>query len=70
MKTLIIFLLVVVLGLVALGGGSESFINNVGDGGEKVAQSKVVESIIERGSDAVYDITEGDSMILQVLGNY
>ena len=70
MKTLIIFLLVIVLGLAALGGGSESFINNIEDGSEKVAQSEIVELIIERGSDAVYDITQEVSVLLQILGNY
>ena len=70
MKILIIFLLVIVLGLAILGAGPDSFINNVSDGGEKVAQSKVVEAIIDRGSDAISDITQDDSIILQVLGYY
>lgn len=53
MKTIIIVVLVIVVGLAILGGGLGSFMSNVGEGTQKIKQSEQVQEIKEQISSKI-----------------
>jgi len=61
MKTLLIIAFVVVIGLAIIGGGLVSFVEDVGKGGEKVAESGIFESVFEKSSAIIEDVISESS---------
>ena len=60
-KLIIIIILFVVIGLAVIGGGIFPFLEDVGKGGEKVAESGIFESVFESSSAIIEDVFEGQS---------
>jgi len=48
MKTIIIIVLVIIIGLTIIGGGSGTFISNVGQGTEKIKQNEQLQGVKEQ----------------------
>jgi len=56
MKTIIIVILVIVIGLALIGGGVNSFFSDVGKGVEKVEESGIIQDVIDRGQALISDV--------------
>jgi hypothetical protein len=67
MKTVIIIILVIVVGLAITGGGMGSFFSNVGKGVEKVGESGVAKSVIDKGKSLISTIFETKSATIENL---
>jgi|GEM_PF-1953745 len=65
MRTSIIIILGIVVGLAIIGGGYDSFFSNVGKGVEKVGESGVAKSVIDKGKALISKIFEKKSVSLE-----
>lgn len=67
MKGIIIFILVILIGLAITGGSIGSFIGDVKNGAEKVGESGVAKSVIDKGKALISKIFEKKSATLENL---
>lgn len=67
MKTTIIIILAIIVGLAIIGSGIGSFFSNVGKGVEKVGESGVAKSVIDKGKALISTIFEKQSASLENL---
>lgn len=67
MKTTLLIILLIVVGLAIIGGGIGSFFSDVGKGVEKVGDSGVAKSVIDKGKALISTIFEKQSASLENL---
>jgi len=65
LKTIIIIILAVVIGLAVIGGGFGSFVGDVEKGAERVEESGVIQAVIEKGSALISEIFKNPDVTLE-----
>ena len=65
MKTIIIIILAIVIGLALIGGGVSSFFSDVGKGVEKIEEAGIIQDAIASGQALISDVFKDQTASLE-----